>query len=904
MPPPPLSTTTRARCPGSGPVPRSDPERRGGTPGRPGATTGGPPPAAGRPGRWTPPVDAVGPPVGQDGRPVGDRGRTTRGPGPAWTRPPPSGLRPGGRTTRAAAGRPPARLSGFRAPGVVVEHPTDGRLGRRLGPGPAGPPARPSAAGPPDGSRPADARPPEPGPRGRSTPVGIGPGPDGVDRHRLGPGRGRLGHQGRPGTWRSGTDRGAGRPQAAGRDAPQDPAGSTPPPRPPRAGPPGAGRPGIGQKRPVQLVGQGEDVGRRSGPGAGHHQPGPAGPVGQGPGGIGGGGRRDPVPRAPLGSTGRQRARPADQGLSERQVEVDRSGRPGLRGRSRPGPGRRPTARLRPGRARPPRGQAPSGRPVRTGRPGRWSGGRPRPGARAAGRPCRRSAARRRGGPRPPPGAARPPPCRWSVRTTRRPARGQGQAEGEEAGAAARPAGRGGAARPRSARARAIGVDRGPGATTTSVTSPRIHSSTSVAANVAWASGEGLEVLRPRSAVRSPVVVAPAHVEVEAPARRWCWSTASPRPAGCGGPVAGSPGQRPPRSSRWTRPATAAPRPPGGLGCPGGGGGARRPGRGALRPLGYSLGARVVPPRGPAGPGRVRRLVLIGGTAGIDGRRRPGGPAGPATRPWPTSSKPRGRGRVRARWLASPCSPACDDGRRGRRRACENTAPAWRPVCGWPAPGPRTRCGTGWPELAMPVLVVAGESDDAFRARGGPGGRASVRTPAGPWCPGPGTPPTCEPPTPSWPPGRPLPGSTPARPAGHGRRGRYRAQSHGRRGRRRRPAGAGRSAPSTVTESRPVGAPEHGRHRGHGQRGGQQGEQGPGADQATRATPTATDHQARRRASRRGTVAEPDGQGPLARASSPAPVAEVVGHQQGGGQEADGDGGRTGGQAERWACST
>ena len=159
---------------------------------------------------------------------------------------------------------------------------------------------------------------------------------------------------------------------------------------------------------------------------------------------------------------------------------------------------------------------------------------------------------------------------------------------------------------------------------------------------------------------------------------RWCWPTASPRPAGSGAAstddlaadhelVAGRPA-RPRRLRRRAR-------------RPGGRGAALLGAAGGRADyLGYSMGARFCLHLALARPDLVRRLVLVSGTAGIDDAGERGRAPARPTRPWPTGSTRRTAGRPTTRSPRSStagwptrCSARCRRRGQRRRRAVRNT---------------------------------------------------------------------------------------------------------------------------------------------------------------------------------------------------------------------------------------
>ena len=706
-------------------------------------------PAAATPGGRADPVDPVGPAVGQHRRRVGQRAaRTTRGRARASTRP----------TTTGRARRAAARAARRATAGSLSRRPGRAPAPRRW---PPGPPPRPPAR--PPSHRPSPGRRHGRGERRRSH---RPPGRPGATRSP--PGRGRpsatsgstattsapaaaASATSRPGPWRptarpsSTTTSGSRAPAHGVACGPRASAaattqrvGST---RQPERGSASTGQPSAG--------GQGHDVGRRV-----RHPPrpppGPAGrPTGR-PSPELAGGRRARPPDVATGATGAlgptRRARgPAlgDQRVGEGQVEVDRA-----RARRAPGGlGHRPGGQRAARCARPPASGTPGlGEPAhgRAEEPGLVDGlgGARRGGARAGGRPCRPSGAPGRGGPRPPPGAARRPPCRWWC--TRPPGRPVARASPR----AKKPA-------PRSSRrtwSAQLGARRpGPGPAGSSATRDRrrrrsrpqrTHSSTRVAAKVAWAlpsrsaavpavgtlTGRDHRAQTERRGAGPRLVLAHGFTQT---GRLWGPfgdTLAAARTAGAGGPA------RPRRLlGRRGRPAGGRR-----LLVEAGGG---RPG--PVRPARLLARAPASPstPRWPA-PSGSRRLVLIGATAGIEDPERRG---------------PRRRQRDEAmadeleadgdlagflrRWLAAPMFAGLRDAGPGRAAAQHPGRPGLQPAAGRHRhPGPR--CGTAWASSSMPVLVLAGADDARFAAGGRPHGRAARPTRSSRWCPGPATPPT------------------------------------------------------------------------------------------------------------------------------------------------------------------
>jgi len=131
--------------------------------------------------------------------------------------------------------------------------------------------------------------------------------------------------------------------------------------------------------------------------------------------------------------------------------------------------------------------------------------------------------------------------------------------------------------------------------------------------------------------------------------------------------------------------------------------------------VGYSMGARFLLHLGLLAPSRVRALVLIGGTAGIED---------PAQRAARRAQDLRTAQRLEEagleafvdEWVAQPLFATLPPSGVFREERLANTVPGLQSSL--------TRAGTGsqlplWDrlaELAMPVLVVAGERDAKFAA--------------------------------------------------------------------------------------------------------------------------------------------------------------------------------------------
>lgn len=131
--------------------------------------------------------------------------------------------------------------------------------------------------------------------------------------------------------------------------------------------------------------------------------------------------------------------------------------------------------------------------------------------------------------------------------------------------------------------------------------------------------------------------------------------------------------------------------------------------------VGYSMGARFLLHLGLLAPSRVRALVLIGGTAGIED---PAARAGRRAQDLRTAQQIAevGLEAFIDDWIAQPLFADLPASGSFRAERLRNTVPGLQSSL--------TRAGTGsqlplWdrlPELAMPVLVVAGQRDAKFAA--------------------------------------------------------------------------------------------------------------------------------------------------------------------------------------------
>ncbi len=146
--------------------------------------------------------------------------------------------------------------------------------------------------------------------------------------------------------------------------------------------------------------------------------------------------------------------------------------------------------------------------------------------------------------------------------------------------------------------------------------------------------------------------------------------------------------------------------------------------------VGYSMGARLCLHLALARPDLVTALVLVGGTAGIgdaaerESRRR-------HDEALAVELETVGVAEFVRRWLAQPLFAGLDGAAAGVDARLENTVAGLAASLRLAGTGAQEPLWTRLSELAMPVLAVAGERDDAFRARAGQlaavvGGNAQV----------------------------------------------------------------------------------------------------------------------------------------------------------------------------------
>ena len=132
--------------------------------------------------------------------------------------------------------------------------------------------------------------------------------------------------------------------------------------------------------------------------------------------------------------------------------------------------------------------------------------------------------------------------------------------------------------------------------------------------------------------------------------------------------------------------------------------------------VGYSMGARLCLHLALARPRPVTALVLVGGTAGIEdaAEAEPGGADDEALA---VELETVGVAEFVRRWLAQPLFAGLDGAAAGVDARLENTVAGLAASLRLAGTGAQEPLWTRLSELAMPVLAVAGERDDAFRAR-------------------------------------------------------------------------------------------------------------------------------------------------------------------------------------------
>jgi 2-succinyl-6-hydroxy-2,4-cyclohexadiene-1-carboxylate synthase len=131
--------------------------------------------------------------------------------------------------------------------------------------------------------------------------------------------------------------------------------------------------------------------------------------------------------------------------------------------------------------------------------------------------------------------------------------------------------------------------------------------------------------------------------------------------------------------------------------------------------LGYSMGARLCLHLALTEPGRVRALVLLSGTAGIEDA------AARAVRRGDDEALALELERVGVAefvrcWLARPLFAGLDEGAAGLGARLENTVPGLAASLRLAGTGAQDSLWSRLSELAMPVLAVAGERDERFVA--------------------------------------------------------------------------------------------------------------------------------------------------------------------------------------------
>lgn len=131
--------------------------------------------------------------------------------------------------------------------------------------------------------------------------------------------------------------------------------------------------------------------------------------------------------------------------------------------------------------------------------------------------------------------------------------------------------------------------------------------------------------------------------------------------------------------------------------------------------VGYSMGARLALHLALSRPGHVRRLVLVGGTAGIDDEVE--------RRARRESDEALARGLERegldaflSRWLASPLFATLPEDAAGLEHRLENTVPGLATSLRLMGTGAQEPVWDRLCELRMPALMVVGERDEKFTA--------------------------------------------------------------------------------------------------------------------------------------------------------------------------------------------
>ena len=133
--------------------------------------------------------------------------------------------------------------------------------------------------------------------------------------------------------------------------------------------------------------------------------------------------------------------------------------------------------------------------------------------------------------------------------------------------------------------------------------------------------------------------------------------------------------------------------------------------------LGYSMGARFALHLAVANPELVERLVLIGGTGGID---NPGARADRKRNDDGMASRLEREGldRFLDAWLAQPLFAGLSDEMRFREARRENTIEGLAESLRQAGTGSQDPLWSRLAQLDMPVLVVAGADDAKFAAEG------------------------------------------------------------------------------------------------------------------------------------------------------------------------------------------
>jgi 2-succinyl-6-hydroxy-2,4-cyclohexadiene-1-carboxylate synthase len=136
---------------------------------------------------------------------------------------------------------------------------------------------------------------------------------------------------------------------------------------------------------------------------------------------------------------------------------------------------------------------------------------------------------------------------------------------------------------------------------------------------------------------------------------------------------------------------------------------------GAATYIGYSMGARLCLHLALGEPRRVRALVLLSGTAGIEDAAARAARCGD-DEALAVELERVGVAEFVRRWLARPLFAGLDEGAAGLGARLENTVPGLAASLRLAGTGAQEPLWSRLSELAMPVLTVAGERDERFVA--------------------------------------------------------------------------------------------------------------------------------------------------------------------------------------------